>query len=194
MKICSVSECMTNVVAKGVCDKHYRRLKNHGSTDGSMFTRESVEARLWRRVNKAGQIVPHIGSQCWEWVGNTIKDGYGLIRDRKKMVLTHRLSWTMAYGAIPDGMLVLHHCDNPPCVNPSHLFIGTDADNASDRDSKGRRKPLIGEMNGRAKLRELDVRSIRNDVRSTKEIAASYNISIPLVQKIRHGDIWKHVV
>lgn len=77
-------------------------------------------------------------SGCIEWTGNSLPRGYGLIWVEGRSVLTHRFAWILANGPIPDGMLVCHHCDNPPCCNVAHLFLGTDATNAADRDAKGR--------------------------------------------------------
>ena len=85
--------------------------------------------RLWNRVRK--------GSSCWTWTGAT-QHGYGYIGENGKILRTHRVSWTLHHGPIPDGLCVLHHCDNPPCVRPSHLFLGTHTDNMKDMVSKGR--------------------------------------------------------
>jgi hypothetical protein len=79
---------------------------------------------------------------CWLWTGTINKAGYGQITPRKgHKALAHRLSWMMLRGDIPPGMCVLHHCDNPPCVNPEHLFIGTAKDNMQDMYRKGRARP-----------------------------------------------------
>lgn len=94
---------------------------------------EGVREKFWSRVKKT--------KGCWIWTGATIR-GYGQIRYGKgngKLYLAHRLSWQLHYGkAPPSGLGVLHHCDNPPCVNPEHLWLGTQADNAADMVSKGR--------------------------------------------------------
>ena len=76
--------------------------------------------------------------KCWGWLAGTNKDGYGKFKMRGKTLQAHRLSWVIHNGIIPEGMCVLHHCDNPPCVNPAHLFLGTILDNNRDRDAKGR--------------------------------------------------------
>jgi len=86
--------------------------------------------RFFEKINKT--------EKCWNWIAGKDKDGYGKIKIDGKMVQAHRASWVIHNGDIPNGMCVLHRCDNPSCVNPEHLFIGTRLDNARDRDVKGR--------------------------------------------------------
>jgi hypothetical protein len=92
---------------------------------------ESIRERFALRVQK-------LGDGCWEWQGYQDPVGYGRFRFRGTMWLAHRVSWVLANGEIPDRLLVCHRCDNPPCVNPGHLFLGTTQDNALDKMSKGR--------------------------------------------------------
>ena len=86
--------------------------------------------RFFQKVNKTGF--------CWEWLAGKDKDGYGKIKIRGKTLQAHRVSWGIHNGPIPEGIGVLHRCDNPSCVNPLHLFLGTTLDNMRDRDAKGR--------------------------------------------------------
>jgi hypothetical protein len=88
------------------------------------------DQKFWDRLSPNGE--------CREWSGSRDPRGYGRVGWRGKVVLTHRLAWELAHGAIPSGLLVLHHCDNPPCCEPSHLFIGTQSDNIQDMLAKGR--------------------------------------------------------
>ena len=110
----------------------------------------------------------------------------------------HRVAWMLAYGPIPDGLSVLHHCDNPICCNPAHLWLGTQADNIRDRDSKGRQATGVsrrtiksfGEKNGQAKLTRDNVRAIRKDQRSKYILGPLYNVSPSQIWRIRQGIHW----
>lgn len=114
---------------------------------------EDPEVRFWMNVDSGAP------SGCWEWSGYTFKAGYGGISIGGTMVYAHRLSYELHYGPITNGLCVLHRCDNPKCVRPDHLFLGTRRENAADRDSKGRQAK--GEASGPAKLRESEVLAIR---------------------------------
>ena len=96
---------------------------------------------------------------CWNWVGHTNRGGYGQMRVRGKTYSAHRLSFMLNRGPIPDGVCVLHRCDVPACVNPDHLFLGTDLDNKNDMIAKGRNP--IGPKHGRARLTPEQVAEIR---------------------------------
>jgi len=120
------------------------------------------------------------------------------------MVYAHRLAWELTYGPIPDGMLVCHHCDNPICCRPDHLFLGTPSDNMQDALRKGRffmgerRSVLVrGERSGMAKLRTPDVLAIREryaqgDI-SQLALAKEYGVAHQLVSRIIRREIWAHV-
>ena len=91
---------------------------------------DTFTARFWDRVDKSGD--------CWPWIGSRQVNGYGHVRSQNRSLYAHRVAWTLANGPIPPGLWVLHRCDNPPCVNPSHLFLGTARDNTLDSIAKGR--------------------------------------------------------
>jgi hypothetical protein len=131
---------------------------------------------------------------CWLWTGSVRSTGYAstnLISSPESS--GHRLSWTIYKGPIPTGMHVLHKCDTRSCINPHHLFLGTNADNARDRDAKNRGVIPLGEHNGRAKLTAQQVLDIREDGRSTKEIAAQYNVLVRHINFIRKRQTWRHL-
>ena len=92
--------------------------------------RSPVESRFWQYVHKS--------NGCWTWIGWKQQQGYGLIASGRNALLAHRASWMIHFGTIPHGLLVCHRCDNPPCVRPDHLFLGTYKDNSMDSQRKGR--------------------------------------------------------
>ena len=132
-----------------------------------------------------------MASGCIEWNLFRDKDGYGQIKVRKKTRLAHRISYELSVGPIPPGLQVLHRCDNPPCVNPAHLFVGTHMDNVNDCLGKGRW--VNGPKNGMSKLTDEQVLKIRADTRTGVAIAAEYKIAKTLVSQIRLRRIWKHL-
>ena len=110
-----------------------------------MITTKTLNERFWDKVDKT--------EGCWLWMASLCGHGYGaFVLRRGKHMQAHRFSWMIHNGPIPKGMCVCHHCDNPRCVNPEHLFIGTVKDNTQDMIKKGRKAPCNGENNGRAKL------------------------------------------
>lgn len=136
---------------------------------------------------------------CIEFTGLRNPQGYGVIRkflgepDEKR---AHRRSWVMSFGEIPKGLLVLHKCDNPPCVNPEHLFLGTSKDNSDDKHRKGRGRYLKGSQTGNARLREEDVVRIRESAlfgADYSDLLRVYGISRQLVSAIVTRKVWKHV-
>lgn len=111
--------------------------------------------RFWSKVRKT--------KKCWIWTGAKILSGYGRFGIKNKAYYSHRISWSLVNGTIPKGFQILHKCDNPSCVNPNHLFIGTQKDNMLDMMKKGRKAKikLTGEINPKAVLTEKQVKEIR---------------------------------
>lgn len=150
--------------------------------------KEPIDVRFWRSVRKT--------DGCWEWTAALKTTGYGYVWDGKKMSSAHRTSWIMANGPVPDGLCVLHRCDNRICVRPSHLFLGTYADNNSDRASKGRSNPPKGEAHFRAKLTTEDVVSIRAlslTGLSHSRLADRFGVSKSTIGHLLTGRIWRCV-
>lgn len=117
--------------AEGYCLMHYKRWKRHG--DPSVVHTVKGSARLSDRSHKIDRT-----GDCWVWTGATDDDGYGIFRSGGSVFRAHRVSYEENVGPIPDGLGVLHHCDNPPCVRPDHLWTGTTAQNTEDKMRKGR--------------------------------------------------------
>ena len=134
---------------------------------------------------------------CWNWLLSKNSDGYGQQGYKGKFWLAHRLAYQNNIGKIPKGLCVLHHCDNPPCVNPKHLFLGTPADNMRDRDMKGRQFDKHGENNPRAKLTQSQVLKIR-ELYSTKkyfqsELAKRFGVDQTTISNIKLGRSWNYL-
>lgn len=146
--------------------------------------------------------VAFAGTQCWLWKGGRFKNGdYGQFREyrRHNPTRAHVFAWRLWRGPIPVGLWVLHKCDNPPCVNPSHLFLGDNTANMRDCAAKGRngitRHPEIvrGTRNGMAKLTDGAVRAIRKSTSKLRIAAKRYGVSESTISLIRLGKIWRHV-
>jgi hypothetical protein len=154
-------------------------------TGGEIPMDDSIAARFWKRVSKSE-------SGCWQWTAARNNNGYGFFRiggRAGKAHLAHRVSFTIHKGQIPPGLCVCHSCDNPACVNPAHLWLGTHAANHADRSSKGR---SIGMM-PHAKLNRRSVLEIRASKESQRKLAARYGVSNQLVGMVRNRQRWSHV-
>lgn len=162
-----------------------------------MANSEADLKRFWSRVRKGNP------DECWAWAGCVDKDGYGyfsgILRKgvRKQTLKAHRVSYFIEHGALPYRMCVCHRCDNPRCVNPMHLFLGTHAENRHDMDTKGRSNPHSGITHWQSKLTDDQVQEIRIlrlvKKRSLQEIADVFGISFSNVGHIARGDAWKHL-
>lgn len=160
------------------------------------FCSISCSHRLRLRPTPAEQYEKFCGKrnadQCWEWTGTVgQRYGYGQIRIGNVLWAAHRLSYTVHFGEVPEGLFVLHRCDNRKCTNPSHLFLGTLQDNVADMVAKGRN--CRGERSAQAVLTEDEARQIMAASGTYTEIGRDFGVSRVTVSKIKHGRAWKHV-
>lgn len=149
--------------------------------------------RFWAKVDRSGG-----PESCWLWTAGMRVRNYGGFRIGRKWHLAHRIAWELTHGSIPEGLCVCHHCDNPTCCNPSHLFLGTIAENMKDRNTKGRcgASGPPGELNGCAKLTEQQVSEIRRLVAegyTQRSVAHQFGISYAQVSRIHLNQRWKHL-
>ena len=135
------------------------------------------------------------GSGCWIWNYTKTSHNYGVITIDGRQVAAHRFSYQWFIGEIPSGLFVCHKCDNPLCINPSHLFLGTHVDNMQDASRKGRLRNggRRGTKNGKAKLTEENVRAIRSASGTLHEIAAQFGVKHAIIGKIRTRKAWAHL-
>jgi len=156
-----------------------------------------LSERFWPKVNKDGPTQPHMDTCCWIWIGAITSCGYGCIqrRGRNSVVSAHIASWELENGPIPEGICVLHQCDNPICVRPDHLFLGTKKDNTADAIAKGRHyfnEPpmLYGTKSPCAKISEEDaliIRFFRKHGAPAKMLARIFSISKTEVYRVGSG-------
>lgn len=180
---------------------------------------KTEEQRFLEKIDKTGPIMPHMTTACWLWTGAKNTEGYGAFCDESgKMVKAHRYSYEFFTGnIIEDGYLACHHCDNPPCINPEHVFPGTNTDNMADMYRKGRGRkatgkrlpkvqgpkdlhPLRGEKNPAAKITEPDVTVIRQIWNSTPKkwglltkLGKRYNVYYSTIRDIVTYQSWSHI-
>lgn len=147
--------------------------------------------RLWEKVDVKAE------SECWEYKEYRNQDGYGVITTvGDKKILTHRVAFMSKNGIIPDGMRILHKCDNPPCCNPNHLFLGTQADNVRDMHQKGRATKVQGEKSHKAKLTNEEVLEIRATYNGGNRMGLSkkYKVHHNTIMWIVTNKSWKHLL
>jgi len=149
-----------------------------------------TEIPLIDRFNEKFEPVTESG--CWIWTAFVNEWGYGSISVNKRMRYAHRISYELKNGKIPDGMLVLHRCDTPCCVNPDHLFLGSNKDNINDMMAKGRhRSGAHTESGNLKKLTKDDAESIRNSGMKTTELADNYRVSRATIRNVRNFRTYK---
>lgn len=148
---------------------------------------QSLEERFWAKADKSGE--------CWLWTGAMSRNGYGNFNFEGKYPGAHRVAWILAHGPIPENYFVCHSCDVKRCVNPSHLFLGTSADNQTDMANKGR--STRGERHPNVKLTTEQVLEIRRIFSMTglshQKIADLFGVTSGLILQIVHRKIWKYL-
>lgn len=190
MKICSVLDCDNKAVARGYCNKHWKRWRTYGTPTPDITGRmrgAPIEDKL------VEYSMPVTESGCHLWLKRVNHAGYGQLYFRGDVWLAHRVSWTVWRGEIPDGLHVLHKCDTPACINPDHLFVGTNYDNVMDKVQKGRAKGLAGDANPRSRLSDEDVAVLRRCSNTPEEIAALCGMSPAYIARVMRGTARKDV-
>lgn len=168
-------------------------MKNKSPFVGNnQYSKLSVYNRFWQKVDKKDDAV------CWNWIGSVHHIWkYGHFSVDGRLMEAHRYSWILHNGEIPIGMLVCHHCDNPSCVNPAHLFLGTNQDNMDDKIKKNRQARVIGENNPKAKLTEMDVKEIRRLHKTGIKgatLGRIYKVTNSNIYDILSGKRWSHIM
>lgn len=190
MKLCSAPDCNDKFVAKGYCDRHYRHFKKHGKPIKTI--RDSLEIDRFYSKIKIDDT-----SECHEWTDALCPWGYGMFRPKgQKQVKAHRYSYALKHGAIPDGMYICHHCDNPKCVNVQHLFLGTALENNKDKIDKNRHNSPKGVNHFRVKVSEqcvIEVKKLLKEIKSPTKVAKQLNVPVHFVENIKYKRTWNHV-
>ena len=150
----------------------------------------SDTCRFWDKVEILGP------DDCWNWTAVKGKEGYGHFKYKGRQTQAHRMAWILTNGPIPDNFHVLHHCDNPPCCNPAHLFLGTQTDNMRDMFEKNRQPRQYGEYNPRAKLTTQQVKTIKLKLDRGifhHILAKRYKVARETIGDINTGKRWSHI-
>jgi HNH endonuclease len=181
----------------------------------SLELSDSDILRFWQKVKKGSD------SECWEWLGAKSKEGYGRFKVKGKLLSPHRVALCLSSSNLSSDLYGCHHCDNPSCCNPNHLYWGTQSQNMKDCQNKGRNcketqtknlkkgektrgsaqfhslVPQVGSKNKRAKLNEEQVAKIKSKLSqgySSSSLAQEFNVSPQLINSISRGKLWKHVI
>lgn len=157
--------------------------------------KSKINSRFWPKVLIAGE------NECWNWTAARNEKGYGLCGVNGRTQGAHRVSWMLNNGPIEDGMIVMHKCDNPSCVNPLHLSLGTHAQNTADAIAKGRYPQITvngidrarGERNGQAKLSESEVNAIRQSKDTGRLLASRFKVCETTIRNIKRLRKWRHI-
>ncbi len=147
-----------------------------------------IVERFWSKVDRGGP------ADCWEWQASFSSDaGYGQFWLNGTQVRAHRLAYRLECGPIPESLVVRHRCDNPCCVNPAHLELGTHKENSADRVKRGRSNSPFGERHGHCKLTEQQVLVIRASNEPQHVLAKRYGVTQSVISAARRGETWGHL-
>lgn len=191
IKICSIAGCTGKQAYRSYCGKHYSRFYRHGDpliVKCSVGEGNTPAERFWSKV-----AITANSEKCWEWQGGTGDKGYGVADRNTKRWLAHRLAWFYFYGTMPKHIL-LHSCDNPPCVNPHHLREGTPAENSADmvarnRSCRGSRHPnAVLDESKAAQIKILLAQKVPVSI-----IARKLQIAKSTIFNIKSGASWRHI-
>jgi hypothetical protein len=185
------------------CGRLFTRHKGYGAAQweaakfcsshcfGADHSRKTAER--WPPLREQFETSFQRSEGCWEWQGTIDGYGYGVIDRARKRYRAHVLALEYDGRPVPKGMVACHHCDNPRCVRPSHLYVGTPKDNARDAIDRGRLRR--GELHPQAKLSESQVREMRSlkGQLSSAEIGRRFGVSRPTAAKVIAGQLWRHV-
>jgi len=156
------------------------------------YTTEEAVKSFWDNV-----AITADSERCWLWTARIHPSGYGTKNWNGRKDQAHRVSWMINYGAIPDGLWVLHKCDNPTCVNPEHLFLGTRQDNIDDMVAKGRRADTHGENHPQHKIDSRQVQEIRKRYAlggvTQKALGREYGVNDRQISQIINYRVWKNI-
>lgn len=196
-QVCTVPGCRTQPHARGLCQPHYSRFRR-GQDPATPYLRRILNDDD-ARFDLSVEMDPNGG--CWLWSGATSSFGHGVTTHAGRPTRAHRRAYERWTGPVPDGLSVCHRCDVPQCVNPDHLFAGTQAENVADMMRKGRydlggRRWQKGSECPRAKLTEDDVKRVLAALasgRPQQDIADQYGITQTAVSRIALGRTWRHV-
>lgn len=196
-RVCIADGCEGLATRRCLCRSHYYRAKRR--------ERAAAKALLPPTpliVEFESRFIPEPNSGCWIWTASVTSSCYGIVwhktLGKRGQARAHRVSYQLYRGEIPDGMVVCHKCDNPSCVNPEHLFVGTQLDNILDMRAKGRGARgfalsilMRGERGPRRKLTAAQVESIRQDARTQRTIAADYGVTQSNIGIIKRRQTWR---
>lgn len=158
-------------------------LKKEADEERSKKARETIAERFWARAERGHD------NQCWPWLGYVNKNGYGLVRIPGKQMPAHRLAWELINGPMPVNLLACHHCDNRTCVNPSHVYAGTYADNAKDAVDRNRTWHAKGLPHPTQRMTEEQAAYVRSSNKSLRALAKELGFTYGHIGKVRRGEV-----